>query len=329
LSADAIGIIRRIWGLRRKREGARAKPDRNTRAFASMTDDSLRLMTPTAPPPARAPRPLFRRRSAIPGFGLTLGVTLTTLSLVVLVPLSAVAIKAAGLGWDEFLQAGFSERAVAAYRLSFGAALIAAGINGLFGLITTWALVRYSFPGKSVINALVDLPFALPTAVAGIALAALYAPNGWIGSLTEPLGLKIAYTPLGVVIALTFIGLPFVVRTLEPVVRDLSADVEEAAASLGAGRIATLSRVVLPALAPAWLTGFALAFARAVGEYGSVIFIAGNMPFKSEIAPLLIVIQLQQYQYREAAAIAVVMLLVSFAMLLVINGIQAWSRRFS
>ena len=295
-----------------------------------MTEQSLRLGAQAgAPPPGRTRRPLFRRRSAIPGFGLTMGVTLTTLSIIVLIPLSAVAIKASGLGWHDFLQAGFSQRAVAAYRLSFGASLIAAAINGVFGLVTTWALVRYSFPGKAVINALVDLPFALPTAVSGIALAALYAPNGWVGGLLAPLGLKVAYTPLGVVVALTFIGLPFVVRTLEPVVRDLSADVEEASASLGAGRLATLARVVLPALGPAWLTGFALAFARAVGEYGSVIFIAGNMPFRSEIAPLLIVIQLEQFQYREAAAIAVVMLLASFAMLFAINAIQAWSRRYA
>jgi sulfate transport system permease protein len=274
-------------------------------------------------------RRLFRRRSAIPGFGLTLGVSLTVLSLIVLIPLSAVALKASGLGVHGFLAAGFSRRAWAAYRLSFGAALIAASINGLFGLISAWALVRYSFPGKAVVNALVDLPFALPTAVAGIALASLYSVNGWVGALLLPLGLKIAYTPLGIVVALTFIGLPFVVRTLEPVVRDLSADVEEASASLGASRIATLVRVVLPALGPAWLTGFALAFARAVGEYGSVIFIAGNAPYRTEIAPLLIVIQLEQYQYREAAAIAVVMLLVSFGMLFVINGIQAWSRRYA
>jgi len=273
--------------------------------------------------------PLFRRRSAIPGFGLTLGVTLTVLSLVVLIPLSAVAIKAAGLGWSGFLDAGFSPRAIAAYRLSFGAALIAALINGVFGLITAWAMVRYAFPGKAVINAMVDLPFALPTAVAGIALASLYADNGWVGGAIAPFGIKIAYTALGVVVALTFIGLPFVVRTLEPVIRDLSADVEEASASLGASRLATLTRVVLPALGPAWLTGFALAFARGVGEYGSVIFIAGNSPYKTEIAPLLIVIQLEQFQYKEAAAIAVVMLAASFLMLLVINVIQAWSRRYA
>jgi sulfate transport system permease protein len=281
-------------------------------------------------PLARASRrPFFRRRSAIPGFGLTLGLTITVLSVVVLIPLSAVAISASGLGWQGFLAAGFSPRALAAYRLSFGAALIAAAINGVFGLITAWALVRYRFPGKALVNALVDLPFALPTAVAGISLAALYGPHGWVGALLAPLGLKVAYTPLGVVVALTFIGLPFVVRTLEPVVRDLADDVEEAAASLGASRLATLTRVVLPSLTPAWLTGFALAFARAVGEYGSVIFIAGNMPYRSEIAPLLIVFELEQFNYGEAATIAVVMLVAAFAMLFVINGVQAWSRRYS
>ncbi|CAN5382667.1 sulfate ABC transporter permease subunit CysT [soil metagenome] len=274
-------------------------------------------------------RPLFRRRSALPGFGLTLGVTLTILSLIVLIPLSAIALKASSLSPAQFVAAAFSERAMAAYRLSFGAAFVAAVINGVFGVLTTWALVRYEFPGKSVVNALVDLPFALPTAVAGIALATLYAPNGWVGQYLTPLGIKAAYNPVGVTIALTFIGLPFVVRTLEPVMRDLSADVEEAAASLGAGRIDTILRVILPALGPAWLTGFALAFARGVGEYGSVIFIAGNMPYKSEIAPLLIIIQLEQFEYANAAAIALVMLGVSFLMLLVINAVQAWSRRFS
>jgi sulfate/thiosulfate transport system permease protein len=290
------------------------------------------VLVPDAPrrPLARAARPpFFRRRSAIPGFGLSLGITITVLSVVVLIPLSAVAIKAAGLGWHGLLAAGFSPRALAAYRLSFGAALIAAGINGVFGLITAWTLVRYSFPGKALVNALVDLPFALPTAVAGISLAALYGPHGWIGGLLAPLGIKVAYTPLGVIVALTFIGLPFVVRTLEPVVRDLADDVEEAAASLGASRIATLAKVVLPSLAPAWLTGFALAFARAVGEYGSVIFIAGNMPYRSEIAPLLIVVELEQFNYREAAAIALVMLVAAFVMLFVINGVQAWARRYS
>ena len=274
-------------------------------------------------------RPLFRRRSAIPGFGLTLGVTITVLSVIVLIPLSAVAVKAAGLNPGEFIHAAFSERAMRAYQLSFGAALAAAAINGVFGLLTAWALVRYRFPGKSIINAIVDLPFALPTAVAGIALASLYAPNGWIGGLLATLGIRAAFTPAGVVIALTFIGLPFVVRTLEPVLRDLAADTEEAAASLGANRLQTIWKVVLPALGPSWLTGFALAFARGVGEYGSVIFIAGNQPYKSEIAPLLIVIQLEQYDYQAAAAIALVLLVVSFLMLFVINGVQAWSRRFA
>ena len=284
--------------------------------------------TLSAPRSKPSRRPLFRRRSAIPGFGLTLGVTLTILSLIVLIPLSAIAIKASELSPAQFVAAAFSERAMAAYRLSFGAAFVAAVINGVFGVLTTWALVRYEFPGKSIVNALVDLPFALPTAVAGIALATLYAPNGWVGQYLTPLGIKAAYNPVGVTIALIFIGLPFVVRTLEPVMRDLSADVEEAAASLGASRIATIARVILPALGPAWLTGFALAFARGVGEYGSVIFIAGNMPYKSEIAPLLIIIQLEQFEYANAAAIALVMLGVSFLMLLVINAIQAWSRRF-
>ena len=272
---------------------------------------------------------LFRRRSAIPGFGLSLGVTVSLLSLVVLIPLSAVILQASGQSFSEFLAAGFSPRALGAYRLSFGAALVAAMVNAVFGVLTAWALVRYEFPGKSIINGLVDLPFALPTAVAGIALAALYAPNGWVGQYLEPMGIEAAYTPLGVVIALTFIGLPFVVRTIEPVLRDLSADVEEAAASLGAGRLSIIGRVILPALGPAWLTGFALSFARGVGEYGSVIFIAGNMPFKSEIAPLLIVIQLEQFNYQAASTIAVVMLSASFAMLLVINAIQAWARKRS
>lgn len=293
------------------------------------TDPAL---IPGAPerPLIQAPRkPFIRRKSAIPGFGLTMGVTLLILSVIVLIPLSAIAIRTSGMGWGAFVRAAFSERALHAYQLSFGAALVAAIINGIFGVLTAWALVRYPFPGKSAVNAIVDLPFALPTAVAGIALAALYSPNGWIGSLLEPLGIKAAYNPLGVVIALTFIGLPFVVRTLEPIMRDLSADVEEAAASLGANRLQTIARVILPGLAPAWLTGFALAFARGVGEYGSVIFIAGNKPFKSEIAPLLIVIQLEQFDYQAAAAIALVLLLASFLMLFVINGVQAWSRRFA
>jgi sulfate transport system permease protein len=283
-------------------------------------------------PPAKAlagQRPLFRRRSALPGFGLTLGVTLTVLSLVVLIPLSAVVIKASGLGLDGILRQAFTDRAWHAYALSFGAAAVAALINGAFGLITAWALVRYRFPGQGVVNALVDLPFALPTAVAGISLATLYSPNGWIGQWLAKIGVQAAYNPTGVAIALTFIGLPFVVRTLEPVMRDLSADVEEAAASLGADRWQTLTRVVLPALFPAWLTGVTLAFARALGEYGSVIFIAGNRPYKSEIAPLLIVVQLEQFNYEGAASIALALLVASFFMLMVINAVQAWSRRFA
>jgi sulfate transport system permease protein len=279
------------------------------------------------PPPKR--RPIFRRKSAIPGFSLTLGVTLTVLSLIVLIPLAAVALKATSGSPEHFVAVAFSERALASYRLTFGAALIAAVINGVFGLPTAWAMVRYNFPGKALVNAVIDLPFALPTAVAGISLATLFAANGWLGSALLHAGIKVAYTPLGVVVALTFIGLPFVVRSLEPVIRDLSSDVEEAAASLGASRLATLQRVILPALVPAWLTGFTLAFARAIGEYGSVIFIAGNMPYKSEITPLLIVIQLEQYDFVGAAAIAFVMLLVSFLMLFVINAIQAWARRFA
>ena len=264
----------------------------------------------------------------MPGFALTLGVTLTVLSTVVLIPLSAVVIRSAGLGWEGFTAAALSERALAAYRLSFGAAFVAACVNGVFGLLTAWALVRYRFPGKALVNAVVDLPFALPTAVAGVALSALYAENGWLGAPLADLGVRAAFSELGVVIALTFIGLPFIVRTVEPVLRDLSREVEEAAASLGARWTQILVRVIWPALLPAWLTGFALAFARGVGEYGSVIFISSNLPFSTEIAPLLIVIQLEQYEYGAAAAIAVVMLAVSFLMLLVINGVQAWSRRY-
>jgi sulfate transport system permease protein len=270
---------------------------------------------------------LQRRQSIIPGFGLTMGITLLALSVVVLVPLSAVFITSAGMGWDDFLAAALSRRALAAYRLSFGAAAAAAAVNAVFGLLTAWVLVRYDFPGKKVVAALVDLPFALPTAVAGIALTALYAPNGWVGRWLVPLGIDIAFTPLGVVVALVFVGLPFVVRTVEPVLADLGLDVEEAAASLGASRRQTFLRVILPAISPALLTGCALAFARAVGEYGSVIFIAGNMPFRSEIAPLLIVVQLEQYNTAAATAIAATMLLISFALLLAINLGQGWQRR--
>lgn len=268
-----------------------------------------------------------RSQSIIPGFGLTMGLTIAWLSLIVLIPLSTVFIKSAGMGWAEFVAAGLSPRAIAAYKISFGTAFVAAIVNAIFGLVTAWVLVRYQFPGKRIVNALVDLPFALPTAVAGIALTAIYAGNGWVGQYLEPLGIAVAYNPIGITVALIFIGLPFIVRSVEPVLEDMSAEVEEAALSLGARPWQIFFRIILPAILPALLTGFALAFARGVGEYGSVIFIAGNMPFKSEIAPLLIVTQLEQYNYAAATAIATVMLVASFAMLLLINLIQAWSRK--
>lgn len=268
----------------------------------------------------------LRRPSVIPGFSLTLGFTLLYLSLIVLIPLAALFARAAGMGPAEFIAAAASPRALAAYRLSFGAAFAAAVLNAVFGLMVAWVLVRYDFPLKRIVDALVDLPFALPTAVAGIALAGLYAQNGWIGSLLAPLGLQIAFTPLGVIVALTFISLPFVVRTVQPVLQDLDREVEEAAASLGASRWQAFWRVIMAAILPALATGFALAFARAVGEYGSVIFIAGNMPGYSEIAPLLIVIQLEQYNYEAATAIAATMLIASFLLLLLINLLQHWAR---
>ncbi len=278
--------------------------------------------------PLRSPaRPFGRKRTIVPGFGITFGFTIFYLCLIVLIPLSAVFIRSAGLGLGHFVDVGFSARAMASYRLSFGAAAAAAAVNAVFGLLIAWVLVRYDFPGKRIVGAMVDLPFALPTAVAGIALTALYANNGWLGQYLEPLGIKVAYTPLGVVVALVFIGLPFVVRSVEPVLSDLGHDVEEAAASLGAGRVQTFTRVILPAIGPALLTGFALAFARGVGEYGSVIFIAGNMPYVSEVSPLLIVTQLEQYDYAGATAIASVMLVASFVLLLLINLIQIWSRK--
>ena len=269
----------------------------------------------------------FKRPSVLPGFGLTLVFALAYLSLIVLLPLAALVLRPAEHGLAGYLGALTDPRVLAALRLSFGAALIAAGINAVFGLIVAWILVRYDFPLKRLVDALVDLPFALPTAVAGIVLATIYSPNGWIGALVAPLGVKIAYTPLGILVALTFIGLPFVVRSLQPVLQDLDREVEEAAVSLGAGRWLTFRLVILPAILPALLTGFALAFARAVGEYGSVIFIAGNMPMVSEIAPLLIVIKLEQFDYAGAAAIGVIMLAVSFVILLFINLVQRWSRR--
>jgi len=271
------------------------------------------------------PRPR-RNRSALPGFGLTLGLTVGWLTLIVLIPIATIFLKSAGMGWAEFVRVGFSDRALAAYRLSFGTAAAAGAVNAVFGLLVAWVLVRYEFAGKRVIGAIVDLPFALPTAVAGIALTALYSPTGWIGRFLEPLGIKAVFTPLGIVLALVFIGLPFVVRSVEPVLADLGKDVEEAAATLGASRIQVFVRVIAPAIAPALLTGFALAFARGVGEYGSVIFISGNMPGRTEIAPLLIVTQLEQYAYAGATAIATVMMLASFAVLLLINLVQAASR---
>jgi len=264
-------------------------------------------------------------RRVLPGFGLTLGYTMLYLSLLVLIPLSAVFIRSLGLGWGHFWEAVSTPRVIASLRLSFGASLIAALINVVFGLVVAWVLVRYTFPFKQLIDAAVDLPFALPTAVAGIALTALYAPNGWLGVWLHPLGINVAFTPLGVVVAMTFIGLPFVVRTLQPVLEDLDNEVENAAATLGASGAQTFVRVILPALWPALFTGFALAFARAVGEYGSVIFIAGNMPMKSEIAPLLIITKLEQYDYAGATAIAVVMLVLSFALMLGINALQSWA----
>ena len=266
-------------------------------------------------------------RSPIPGFGLALGYTITWLSLIVLIPLAGVFFKTATLGPAEIWKIASSDRVLAALELSFGTALLAASLNAVFGLLVAWVFVRYEFPGKRLFDAAIDLPFALPTAVAGIALTALYAGNGWIGSLLEPLGLKVAYTPLGIVVALTFIGLPFVVRTVEPVLRDAEKELEEAAASLGATRWQTITRVILPSILPSLLTGFALAFARGVGEYGSVIFIAGNIPFVSEIAPLLIVIRLEEFNYAGATTVAAAMLVISFAMLLAINGLQVWASR--
>lgn len=277
-------------------------------------------------PPARRDIRIAGVNRVLPGFRLALGFTLFYLGLIVLIPLSAVFLKSFTLSWQAFWTVATSDRVMASYRLSFGASLLAALLNVIFGGIVAWVLVRYRFPGKKLIDALVDLPFALPTAVAGIALTALYASNGWFGRFLEPLGLKIAFAPLGVIVAMTFIGLPFVVRTVQPVLEEAERELEEAAASLGATRLQTLRHVVLPAVLPALLTGFALAFARATGEYGSVIFIAGNMPMVSEITPLFIVTRLEQYDYAGATAIAVVMLLISFSLLLAINMLQSWTR---
>ena len=270
------------------------------------------------------PQKTFR---VLPGFKLTLGYTLFYLSLLVLIPLSAVFIKTATGGWEHFWLTVTSPRVLASFRLSFGASLIAAAINSVFGLLLTWSLVRYRFPGRKIVDALIDLPFALPTAVAGIALTAIYAPKGWVGSIAAEHGVRIAFTRWGVLLALIFIGLPFVVRTVQPVLEDLETELEEAAASLGAKRWDTFRYVIFPALLPALLTGFALSFARAVGEYGSVIFIAGNIPMVSEITPLMIITKLEQYDYTGATSIAAVMLVLSFSLLFIINGLQAWSTR--
>lgn len=268
---------------------------------------------------------VLKQRSILPGFGLAMGITVFYLSLIVLIPLSAAFVKTASFGWERFWDTVTDPRVVASYRLSFGGSLIGATVNAVSGLVVAWVLVRYSFPGKRIVDALVDLPFALPTAVAGISLTTIYSSRGWLGEPLEAIGVKAAYSRLGVVIALTFIGLPFVVRTVQPVLEDLDKEVEEAAASLGASRWQTFKRIIFPVVLPALLTGFALAFARAVGEYGSVIFISGNMPMRTEITPLLIVTRLEQYDYAGATAIAVVMLVVSFVLLLIINVLQWWS----
>ena len=291
--------------------------DSSTRSTSPAVDAGLQAVAP-----ARA-----RRRSILPGFGLTLGFTLAYLSLIVLIPLSATFVKASTLGWAQFWRVVTEPQALASYRLSFGASFLAALVNAVFGLVVAWVLVRYRFPGRRLLDALVDLPFALPTAVAGITLTTLCAPHGWVGRHLAPLGIQAAFSPLGVVIALTFIGLPFVVRTIQPVLQNLDDEIEEAAASLGASRWQTWRRVLLPELGPALLTGVALAFARAVGEYGSGVSISGNMPMKTEITPLLIITKLDQYDYAGATAIGVFMLVVSFVLLLVINLLQWWSGR--
>ena len=269
----------------------------------------------------------IKRPSVLPGFGLTLGFTVFYLSLIVLIPLATLPIRSSSMTWAAFWETTTDPRVVASYQLSLGAALAAASVNAVFGALVAWVLVRYDFPGKKIVDALIDLPFALPTAVAGITLTAIYAPNGWLGAPLASRDIRVAFTPLGITIALIFIGLPFVVRTLQPVIEDLDVQVEEAATSLGASRWSVVRRVILPYLYPAWLTGFALAFARAIGEYGSVVFISGNMPMKTEIAPLLIITKLEQFDYAGATAIAFVMLLASFLLLLCINALQHWSGR--
>ena len=283
-------------------------------------------------PSLGATAPARRGRGAkrvLPGFGLTLGYTIFYLSIIVLIPMLALVLRAFDMTWDQFWEAVSAPRVVASYKLTFGASLLAAFVNMIFGLLVAWVLVRYEFPGKKIVDALVDLPFALPTAVAGISLTALLAGNGWVGQFFEPLGIRLAFNPNGVVIALIFIGLPFVVRTVQPVLQDSEKELEEAATSLGASRWQIFYKVILPTVTPALMTGFAMAFARALGEYGSVIFIAGNMPMVSEITPLIIIGKLEQYDYAGATAVAVVMLVFAFAMLLIINALQAWQRRHS
>ncbi|MDG9793967.1 sulfate ABC transporter permease subunit CysT [Acinetobacter baumannii] len=270
---------------------------------------------------------MSQRSRVLPGFGLSLGFTLAYVSFIVLIPLAAVFIKSFGIGWDGLWEILTSERILKSLQLSFSSALIAAFINVVFGLLLAWCLVRYNFPGKRLVDALVDLPFALPTAVAGIALTSLYAPTGWIGQYLEPLGIQVAYTPIGITLALVFIGIPFIVRTVQPVLSDIETELEEAASALGANRWQTITKIILPILLPALFTGFALAFARGVGEYGSVIFIAGNQPFKTKIAPLMIISRLEEYDYAGATTIAAVMLVLSFIILFVINLLQAWANR--
>lgn len=269
----------------------------------------------------------FRQPSILPGFGLTLGFTTFFLGAIVLIPLAALVMKTATMGWDDFVKVLFAPRAIASYRLSFGASFLAAMVNSVFGFAIAWTLVRYEFPGRKFIDALIDMPFALPTAVSGIALTAVFAPNGWIGQYLAPYGIKVAYTWIGVTVALTLIGLPFVVRSVQPALLEVQRDLEDAAETLGAGRFYIFRRIILPTVLPALATGFTLAFARGVGEYGSVIFIAGNLPMKTEITPLLIVIQLEQFEYASAAALGFMMLVMSFVMLLSINLLQAWGRR--
>ncbi len=295
--------------------------------MSELSASSLATGTPVSPPPPPRIKNPWVKKSVLPGFGLSLGLAALYASLIVFIPLAGLVIKALELSWTDLWNVVSSTRAVASYKLTFGAAFTAAGLNLFFGLIVAWVLVRYNFFGKRIVDALVDLPFALPTAVAGIALTALYTTKGWVGQWFWLADIKIAYTWLGVTVALTFIGLPFVVRTVQPVLADLESEVEEAAASLGATRLQTFIRVLLPALLPSLLTGFALAFARAIGEYGSVVFISGNMPFKTEITPLLIMTKLEEFDYAGAAALGTVMLIFSFVLLLLINLLQHWSHK--